>query len=158
MLFQAIKDFRQRTIDQYKEEEEKEMAQWKKDVMTLHEESDYLFYCDDMEPEIAGSKTLVIRGEHVKGRPTIPMPVYLYDGEGSMLGQGLLMSDSEEKEEKRRGFLRSRKNEFLMKLLVLHEENVSEMEEQNYRRLLRSLYINLSLISDKRMNFKGSDA
>lgn len=150
MPLRKLKQFREQTRKQYKEEIEKEMEPWKKDVLLLHEKSEYLFYCDELEPESPGSKTMVIRGEHVKGHPEIRMPLYLYDGQGTLLGQGVLMSDSEEKEEKRRGFLRSRKNEFLLELTAFHGKIVSECEEKEYRRMLRNLFMELSLLSDKK--------
>ena len=42
----------------------------------------------------------MIRGEAVKGTLEKGNPIFLYDGQGKLLGQGEIMSDSEEKEEK----------------------------------------------------------
>ncbi len=44
MLLKKLKDFHERTMEQYKEEEN--LEPWKKKVMELHEKSAFLFYYD----------------------------------------------------------------------------------------------------------------
>ena len=100
MVLRAIRDFHKKTEDRYREEEQKNMEQWKKNVMLLHEKSDFVFYFDDYELELDKISTFTIRGEVVKGTMEKGERVFLYDGQGNLLGQGEVLSDPEEKEEK----------------------------------------------------------
>ena len=110
MVLRAIRDFHKKTEDRYREEEQKNMEQWKKNVMLLHEKSDFVFYFDDYELELDKISTFTIRGEVVKGTMEKGERVFLYDGQGNLLGQGEVLSDPEEKEEKHLGIIKTKKN------------------------------------------------
>ena len=56
MLLKKLKDFHERTMEQYKEEEN--LEPWKKKVMELHEKSAFLFYYDATLEENAEQRVL----------------------------------------------------------------------------------------------------
>ena len=120
MVLRAIRDFHKKTEERYREEEQKNMEQWKKNVMLLHEKSDFVFYFDDYELELDKISTFTIRGEVVKGTMEKGERVFLYDGQGNLLGQGEVLSDPEEKEEKHLGIIKTKKNEFLLKITGIY--------------------------------------
>ena len=97
MLLKKLKDFHERTMEQYKEEEN--LEPWKKKVMELHEKSAFLFYYDATLEENAEQNSLIIQGSLVEGELPIGSTVYLYTGEGKYLGSGRILSEPEEKEQ-----------------------------------------------------------
>ena len=110
MLLKKLKDFHERTMEQYKEEEN--LEPWKKKVMELHEKSAFLFYYDATLEENAEQNSLIIQGSLVEGELPIGSTVYLYTGEGKYLGSGRILSEPEEKEQGRRGLFKRRRNQF----------------------------------------------
>ena len=116
MLLKKLKDFHERTMEQYKEEEN--LEPWKKKVMELHEKSAFLFYYDATLEENAEQNSLIIQGSLVEGELPIGSTVYLYTGEGKYLGSGRILSEPEEKEQGRRGLFKRRRNQFNLGLDV----------------------------------------
>ena len=151
MVLRAIRDFHKKTEDRYREEEQKNMEQWKKNVMLLHEKSDFVFYFDDYELELDKISTFTIRGEVVKGTMEKGERVFLYDGQGNLLGQGEVLSDPEEKEEKHLGIIKTKKNEFLLKITGIYGTEASGLKGKKLQNYLRDMLLELSILSDLNM-------
>ena len=151
MVLRAIRDFHKKTEDRYREEEQKNMEQWKKNVMLLHEKSDFVFYFDDYELELDKISTFTIRGEGVKGTMEKGERVFLYDGQGNLLGQGEVLSDPEEKEEKHLGIIKTKKNEFLLKITGIYGTEASGLKGKKLQNYLRDMLLELSILSDRNM-------
>ena len=151
MVLRAIRDFHKKTEDRYREEEQKNMEQWKKNVMLLHEKSDFVFYFDDYELELDKISTFTIRGEVVKGTMEKGERVFLYDGQGNLLGQGEVLSDPEEKEEKHLGIIKTKKNEFLLKITGIYGTEASVLKGKKIQNYLRNMLLELSILSDRKM-------
>lgn len=151
MVLRAIRDFHKKTEARYHEEEQKNMEQWKKNVMLLHEKSDFVFYFDDYELELDKISTFTIRGEVVKGTMEKGDRVFLYDGQGNLLGQGEVLSDPEEKEEKHLGIIKTKKNEFLLKITGIYGTEASGMKGKKLQNYLQNLLLELSILSDRKM-------
>ena len=151
MVLRAIRDFHKKTEDRYREEEQKNMEQWKKNVMLLHEKSDFVFYFDDYELELDKISTFTIRGEVVKGTMEKGERVFLYDGQGNLLGQGEVLSDPEEKEEKHLGIIKTKKNEFLLKITGIYGTEASGLKGKILQNYLRDMLLELSILSDRNM-------
>lgn len=151
MVLRAIRDFHKKTEDRYREEEQKNMEQWKKNVMLLHEKSDFVFYFDDYELELDKISTFTIRGEVVKGTMEKGERVFLYDGQGNLLGQGEVLSDPEEKEEKHLGIIKTKKNEFLLKITGIYGTEASDLKGKKLQNYLRDMLLELSILSDRNM-------
>lgn len=151
MVLRAIRDFHKKTEDRYREEEQKNMEQWKKNVMLLHEKSDFVFYFDDYELELDKISTFTIRGEVVKGTMEKGERVFLYDGQGNLLGQGEVLSDPEEKEEKHLGIIKTKKNEFLLKITGIYGTEASGLKGKKLQNYLRNMLLELSILSDRKM-------
>lgn len=151
MVLRAIRDFHKKTEDRYREEEQKNMEQWKKNVMLLHEKSDFVFYFDDYELELDKISTFTIRGEVVKGTMEKGERVFLYDGQGNLLGQGEVLSDPEEKEEKHLGIIKTKKNEFLLKITGIYGTEASDLKGKKIQNYLRDMLLELSILSDRNM-------
>lgn len=151
MVLRAIRDFHKKTEDRYREEEQKNMEQWKKNVMLLHEKSDFVFYFDDYELELDKISTFTIRGEVVKGTMEKGERVFLYDGQGNLLGQGEVLSDPEEKEEKHLGIIKTKKNEFLLKITGIYGTEASGLKGKKLQNYLRDMLLELSILSDRKM-------
>ena len=151
MVLRAIRDFHKKTEDRYREEEQKNMEQWKKNVMLLHEKSDFVFYFDDYELELDKISTFTIRGEVVKGTMEKWERVFLYDGQGNLLGQGEVLSDPEEKEEKHLGIIKTKKNEFLLKITGIYGTEASGLKGKKLQNYLRDMLLELSILSDRNM-------
>ena len=151
MVLRAIRDLHKKTEDRYREEEQKNMEQWKKNVMLLHEKSDFVFYFDDYELELDKISTFTIRGEVVKGTMEKGERVFLYDGQGNLLGQGEVLSDPEEKEEKHLGIIKTKKNEFLLKITGIYGTEASGLKGKKLQNYLRDMLLELSILSDRNM-------
>ena len=151
MVLRAIRDFHKKTEDRYREEEQKNMEQWKKNVMLLHEKSYFVFYFDDYELELDKISTFTIRGEVVKGTMEKGERVFLYDGQGNLLGQGEVLSDPEEKEEKHLGIIKTKKNEFLLKITGIYGTEASGLKGKKLQNYLRDMLLELSILSDRNM-------
>ena len=150
-MIKKLLRFREKTMEEYRKEQEKEMEPWKKRVMSLHEKSGFLFYYEASEPAFPDSRHWILQGEVALGTAPEDSRLILYDGEGNVLGEGRMESSPEEKEEKRRGFLRPRKNEFDITITVLEGEETEKMDKKTLNRSLNHLFLNLSLLSDIEM-------
>lgn len=148
MILKKIKEFQQKTQLAYEEGQRESMEPWKQTVMDLHEKSRFLFYYEDCELETGDGRALSIKGELVKEELPEDRHIYCYSGEAVLLGEGLIEGDPVTKEEKRRGFLRPRKNEFVLKLTALGGADTATMEERELRRRLRTFFQDVSLLSD----------
>ena len=150
-MIKKLMQFREKTMEVYRQEQEKKMEPWKKRVMSLHEKSGFLFYYEASEPVSADSRHWMLQGEVALGTAPEDARLFLYDGEGNILGEGRMETSPEEKEEKRRGFLRPRKNEFAITMTVLGGEETEKMDKKALNRSLNHLFLNLSLLSDIKM-------
>ncbi|OUO25753.1 hypothetical protein [Eubacterium sp. An3] len=148
MLIQAIRNFREKTKERYEAAEEEKMEQWKKDVRALHENAAFLFYYEEVEPEPNSLLKFLIRGEIVKGEIPQGSPLLLLDGQARELGRAEVMSDTEEKEEKRLGLMHIKRNQFVIRITELYGEKAETMEVGSYRRQADSLWEALSLITN----------
>ena len=130
MLLKKLKDFHERTMEQYKEEEN--LEPWKKKVMELHEKSAFLFYYDATLEENAEQNSLIIQGSLVEGELPIGSTVYLYTGEGKYLGSGRILSEPEEKEQGRRGLFKRRRNQFNLGLDAVSYTHLDVYKRQRH--------------------------
>ena len=149
-MFGWLKDFHRKTMEKYQEGMEREMEPWKKRVMQIHQEAAFLFYVDDMEnytPRTSDGVCLV-RGELVKGKRQEGDPILLLDGEGKLLAKALIRTNVEEKEDRRKGLLKRKRNEFKMELTELYDRKAEELDEAGFRRYLWKLYLDTSLIME----------
>ena len=145
-----LKDFHRKTMEKYQEGMEMEMEPWKKWVMQIHQEAAFLFYVDDMENFTPGTSdgVCLVRGELVKGKRQEGAPILLLDGEGKLLAKALIRTDVEEKEDRRKGLLKRKRNEFKMELTELYDRKAEELDEAVFRRYLWKLYMDTSLIME----------
>ncbi len=127
------------------------MEPWKRDVLRLHEEAGFLFYFEEAQQAENSLTRFVIKGEAARGRLNPGGGMFLLDGQGRLLGQAVLLSDMEEKEEKRIGITREKRNSFLIKMIASGGEPVSAMEVNRYRRTMDSLWESVSIFSDCRI-------
>ena len=154
-MFNKIKAFRERTREAYNKEYMDRPEGWKQKVMDLHDRSVFLFYYEDCEAEKEDGSRLMIRGELAKapekGPGEGPLPLCLYDGQARLIGEGLMLSDPYEKEEKRRAFLRLRKQGFLLEITRLRGRDFSAMSRKEKDKRLMDFFLEISLISDIRL-------
>ncbi|MBQ6391885.1 MAG: hypothetical protein IJH60_00070, partial [Eubacterium sp.] len=138
-----LKDFHRKTMEKYQEGMEMEMEPWKKRVMQIHQEAAFLFYVDDMENYTPGTSdgVCLVRGELVKGKRQEGDPILLLDGEGKLLAKALIQTDVEEKEDRRKGLLKRKRNEFKMELTELYDRKAEGLDEAGFRRYLWKLYL-----------------
>lgn len=146
MLLKKLKDFHERTMEQYKEEDT--LEPWKKKVMELHEKSTFLFYYDATLEENATKNSLIIQGSLVDGNLPIGSTLYLYTGEGKYLGSGHILSEPEEKEQGRKGLLKRRRNEFNLGMDEYLGKKVEKMKPGEKTKMFRHIEANASLISE----------
>lgn len=149
-MFGWLKDFHRKTMEKYQEGMEREMEPWKKRVMQIHQEAEFLFYVDDMENFTPGTSdgVCLVRGELVKGKRQEGDPILLLDGEGKLLARALIRTNVEEKEDRRKGLLKRKRNEFKMELTELYDRKAEELDEAGFRRYLWKLYLDTSLIME----------
>ena len=147
MLIRAIKRFRENTRKRYEMAEEQSMEPWKKQVCLLHEEAEFLFYYEEAEPEPNSLLRFLIRGELVKGTLPPGSSLLLLSGQAKELGRAEVVSDTEEKEEKRLGLMHIKRNQFVIKMTELGGERTETMEVGRYRRKMEALWDTLSLIT-----------
>lgn len=146
MLLKKLKDFHERTMEQYREEEN--MEPWKKKVMEIHEKSNFLFYYDATLEENASQSSLIIQGSVTDGELPIGSKLYLYSGEGKYLGNVTILTEPEEKEQGRKGLLKRRRNEFGIKIDEYLGKAVAKMNSTEKRKMLRHFENKVSLIAD----------
>ena len=145
-----LKDFHRKTMEEYRKGMEGEMEAWKKKVMQIHQEAEFLFYVDEMEDYTPGSPDgiCLVRGEVVKGNLQAGDGILLLNGEGNHLARALIRSDVEEKEDRRKGLLKRKRNEFKMKVTELYDRKADELDEAGLRRFLWRLFVESSLIME----------
>lgn len=148
MLLRAIRQFRQKTEQEYKRLEQEKMEPWKKDVMRLHEQAEFLFYFDEAETVGGSLLQFLVTGELVKGTMEPGCHVYLYDGQGRLCGEGEFLGDGTEYEEKHMGILHRKMMKNILKLTVLYGEKTGSMEVSAYRRQASRMFAALSLVAD----------
>lgn len=148
MLIQAILSFKARTKERYEAAQEENMESWKKTVRALHENADFLFYYEEVEPEPNSLLKFLIRGEIVRGEIIQGSPLLLLNGQAEELGRAEVLSDIEEKEEKRLGLIHIKRNQFVIKMTELYGEKAETMEIGRYRRQMDFLWESLSLITN----------
>lgn len=146
MLIRAIRTFRTRTKERYEAAEEKTMESWKKAVRSLHETAEFLFYFEEVEQEPNSLLRFLVRGEIVNGDISPGTGLLLLDGQARELGKAEIISDMEEQEEKRLGFMHMKRSQFLLRIVELNGEKAETMEVRRYRRQIASLWEALSLI------------
>lgn len=147
MLIRAIRNFREKTRERYEAAQEENMEPWKKRVRALHEEAAFLFYFEEVEPEPDSLLRFLIRGELVKGDLPEGAPLLLLNGQAEELARAEVLSDTEEKEEKRLGLVHVKRNQFVIKITEIAGEEAETMEVSRYRRQAESLWERLSLIT-----------
>lgn len=145
-----LKDFHRKTMEEYRKGMEGEMEAWKKKVMQIHREAEFLFYVDEMEDYTPGSPDgiCLVRGEVVKGNLQAGDGILLLNGEGNHLARALIRSDVEEKEDRRKGLLKRKRNEFKMEVTELYDRKADELDESGLRRFLWRLFVESSLIME----------
>lgn len=148
MLIRAIRNFREKTKERYEAAQEENMEPWKKKVRALHEDAAFLFYFEEVEPEPNSLLKFLIRGEVVKGEVPEGSPLLLLNGQAEELGRAEVLSDTEEKEEKRLGLMHIKRNQFVIRITELYGEQAETMEVGRYRRQAESLWERLSLITN----------
>ena len=161
MLLKKLKDFHERTMEQYREEEN--MEPWKKKVMEIHEKSEFLFYYDATLEENISQASLIVQGSVTEGELPIGTRVYLYTGEGRYLGNGTVLTEPEEKEQGRKGLLKRRRNEFSLKINEYLGKETEKMNAGEKTKMMRHFESQVSLISEilicgdgNRRRYKGS--
>lgn len=146
MLLKKLKEFHERTMEQYREEDN--LEPWKKKVMEIHEKSTFLFYYDATLEENISNGNLRIQGSLVDGELSVGSTVYFYTGEGKYTGIGTILTEPEEKEQGRKGLLKRRRNEFEIKLDSYLGKEVTQMNQTERRKMFRHFENSISLISD----------
>lgn len=146
MLLKKLKAFHERTMKQYREEEN--IEPWKKKVMEIHEKSSFLFYYDAILDENASRSSLIIQGSITDGELPIGSKLYLYSGEGKYLGNGTILTEPEEKEQGRKGLLKRRRNEFSIKIDEYLGKDVTTMNQTEKSKMLRHFENKVSLVAD----------
>lgn len=146
MLLKKLKDFHERTMEQFREEEN--MEPWKKKVMEIHEKSHFLFYYDATLEENMSQSSLIIQGSVADGELSPGSTLYFYSGEGRYLGNGILLTEPEEKERGRKGLLKRRRNEFSIKINEYLGKDVLNMNQTEKTKMMRHFENKVSLISD----------
>ncbi len=149
-MFGWLRDFHRKTMEKYRKGMEGEMETWKKKVLQIHQEADFLFYVDEMEDYTPGTSNGVclVRGELVKGIRRTGEGILLLNGEGNQLAKALIRTDVEEKEDRRKGLMKRKRNEFKMEVTELYGKKADELDEAGLRRHLWRLFVEISLIME----------
>lgn len=142
MLLKILKTFRQETEKKYKEGLTENMAEWKKTVMRMHDEAEFLFYFDEFTDWDERKGSCVIMGSYTRGNPQPGTVIHLYSGQAELLARAKLVREIQEAELKLAGFSRERK--YLCELQLLCKETQSEQMLRIFQRLNGQL----SLLSD----------
>lgn len=146
MLLNRLKEFHERTMEKYCEEDN--LEPWKKKVMEIHEKSTFLFYYDATLEENISKGSLRIQGSLVDGELPVGSTVHFYTGEGKYTGSGTILTEPEEKEQGRKGLLKRRRNEFEIKLDRYLGKEVTQMNQGERQKMFRHFETNISLISE----------
>lgn len=156
-MFKKIKKFHEKTMEAYQKDIKDNLEPWKKKVMDIHENAQFLFYMDELEFCRKKGQCL-LRGEVVKGTRKIGDSLLCMDGEGKEMARGILLSEPEEKEEHRRGMFRSKRNEFLFEFTSIEGKEVSAMEKRTCDRYLSTLMYELSLMTEDGIKVSNPEA
>ena len=148
MPFTRLRKFHERTMETYRQDHDGRMEDWKRKVMDIHEQSIFLFYLDDCLEENRDERTLLIRGELVKGSPPLGTRLYLYTGQGQCRGRALLRSQPQEKESERKGLFKRRRNEMIIQLEDYLQKRAESMDNLEISRCSNNILLDISLISD----------
>ena len=146
MLIKKLLAFHQKTLDQYRQEEN--LAPWKEKVMRIHRESGFLFYFEEIIEYKEDADRILLAGETVSGKAPEDRGLFFYDGKGVLLGTGSLISDPEEEEEHRRG-LRTRKNVCQVRPDSYLDHPWDSLPGTDRKRALNRLALDLSLVTDR---------
>lgn len=146
MLLKKLKDFHERTMERYCEEEN--MEPWKKKVMEIHEKSEFLFYYDATLEENIPKSSLIVQGSVTEGELPVGAKLYLYTGEGRYLGSGTILTEPEEKEQGRKGLLKRRRNEFGLKIDEYLGKETEKMNTSEKSKMMQHFESEVSLISE----------
>lgn len=147
MLLKKLKDFHERTMEQYKEEEN--LEPWKKKVMELHEKSAvFILLRRYVRRKCRTKQSYHTRAPLVEGELPIGSTVYLYTGEGKYLGSGRILSEPEEKEQGRKGLFKRRRNQFNLGLDEYLGKKVEKMKSREKTKMFHHIEANASLISE----------
>ena len=148
MPFTGLRKLHERTMEIYRQDHESQMEAWKKKVMDIHDQSSFLFYLDDCLEENLAERTLLVRGDLVKGEPPLGTRLFLYTGQGELRGKALLRSRPQEKESERRGLFKRRRNEMIIQLEDCRGKRAESMDNTELLRCFNSIFLDVSLISD----------
>ena len=148
MPFSGLKKLHERTLEIYRADHDSRMEVWKKRVMAIHEQSDFLFYLDDCLEEDRAERTLLVRGELVRGEAPLDTRLFLYTGQGELRGKALLKSDPREKEPERKGLFKRRRNEMIIQLEDYCSQRTDSMNNTKFSRSIGNIILGISLISD----------
>ena len=148
MPFTGLKKFHEKTMEIYRQDHDSHMEDWKRKVMDIHEQSSFLFYLDDCLEENRDERTLLIRGELVKGAPPPGTGLCLYTGQGRCRGKALLLSLPQEKESERKGLFKRRRNEMIIQLEDYWGKRAESMNNLELLRCFNNILLDISLISD----------
>ncbi len=130
MILDLIKRFHQNTLEQYGKEHD---APWKQKVMRIHKESEFLFYVEEVTDWQEKTNMITVAGEVAFGDAKPDTEIWLYDGQGRLLGTGSVKSSPTETEEHRSGLHAKRRNCW----------------EIQHKSLRRNRIADLSLVSDR---------
>lgn len=156
MILKALRRFRDKTYEKYELEHRNLKPAWMDKVMELHERSGFLFYFDESLEEKEAPFSLLVRGDLVRGETNPGTLLYLYSGEGVLLGKACPAGNPEEKEEGRRGLLTRKRNEFRMEILSYRGCDSKDMDHRIRVACFQDICARLSLISDILMPEKAA--
>ena len=148
MILKALRRFREKTYERYELEHRNLKPAWMDRVMEIHSRSEFLFYFDESLEEKETPFSLLVRGELIKGQTSPGAVLYLYSGEGELLGTARPAGNPEEKEEGRKGLLARRRNEFRMEILSYRGRASEDMNHRFRMACFQDLCARLSLVSD----------
>ncbi len=146
MLLGRLKKFREKTMRIYEEDHRKEMEPWKLQVLKMHEEANFLFYFDEFLDWDEQTGKAMMKGNLVKGDLPIGSEIFLYTGDAELLSTARVESEPTEKEERRIGMVRDKKN--VMEITLLPKMEWREMEAK-FVRLQRELSLVTSYSPEK---------
>lgn len=156
MILQVLRRFREKTYERYELEHRNLKPAWMDRVMEIHSRSEFLFYFDESLEEEESPFSLLVRGELIKGQTSPGAVLYLYSGEGELLGMARPAGNPEEKEEGRKGLLARRRNEFRMEILSYRGCASENMDHRFRMACFQDLCARLSLVSDILMSGEPS--
>lgn len=149
MPFAGLRKLHERTMEAYRQNQEENMEPWKRKVMDIHEQADFLFYLEEGLEEDRQERKLLLRGQLVKGDPEPGTRIYFFTGQGDLMGSGLLCSRPEEKEAERKGLFKRRRNEMIIQLVTYLDMEAESMDNLELSRPFNNILLDASLITDR---------